>query len=57
MNLRDRIQVQKLQGKSNISRGFVETDLEKARKAAIGEVRVHGGKKVKKVAEGKWDCC
>lgn len=62
MDLRSRIQAKKLQDRQAISSNFVNTEgtqqttveLEKAKKAAIGEIRIHGGKKVKKIAEGKW---
>lgn len=39
---------------SNILHSFVDEDIQKAKRAEIGEVREHGGVKYKKVAEGKW---
>ena len=58
MDIRNIIQQKEQLRKGNILGGFSdapkETELEKGKKAAIGEIRMHGGKKVKKIAEGKW---
>lgn len=58
MDIRNIIQQKAQLRKGNILGVFSdapkETELEKGKKAAIGEIRMHGGKKVKKIAEGKW---
>ena len=34
---------------TNIEKGILNNNLEKGRKANVGEIRTHGGKKMKKV--------